>query len=223
MDKLVITGQNRLEGTVEIGGAKNAALPILAATLLTDEKCIIKNVPRLSDINTMGKILRSLGAKVEIDENVVIVESRNYKNYIAPYKLVSTMRASICVLGPLLAKLKRAEVSFPGGCVIGPRPIDLHLKGIRALGAEVKVERGYIIADGKAMRGNRVYLGGHFGSSVLATANVITAAVLTKGKTLIENAACEPEIVDLENFLLKMGAKIKGAGGHTIEIEGVKN
>ena len=222
MDKLVIAGPNRLEGTVDISGAKNAALPILAATLLTDDKCVIKNIPNLKDISTMIRILRSFGAKVDIDQDVVTVNPKGYENYIAPYKLVSTMRASICVLGPLLAKLRRAEVSFPGGCVIGPRPIDLHLKGIRALNVQLKVERGYIIADGKRMRGGHVYLGGHYGSSVLATANTMMAAVLCKGKTIIENAACEPEMVDLEKFLLKMGAKIKGVGSHTLEIDGVK-
>jgi len=222
MDKLVILGGNRLDGAVEISGAKNAALPILAATLLTDEKCVIRNVPHLSDINTMAKILRSLGARVEIEDSVVTIYPKGYKNYVAPYKLVSTMRASICVLGPILGKQRRAEVSFPGGCIIGPRPIDLHIKGIKALGAKVKVERGYIIADGKNLRGAHIYLGGHFGSSVLATANTMMAAVLAKGKTVIENAATEPEVVDLENFLNKMGAKIKGVGTHTVEIEGVK-
>ncbi|MBU1037696.1 MAG: UDP-N-acetylglucosamine 1-carboxyvinyltransferase [Candidatus Omnitrophica bacterium] len=222
MDKLVVEGSKRLTGTVEISGSKNACLPILAATILTDDKSVIKNASALRDISTMIKILKNLDVKVKQEGAVVTVEPSGFKKYIAPYELVSTMRASICVLGPLLAKHKRAEVSFPGGCVIGPRPIDIHLKGLRALGVEIKVEKGYIIADGRKMRGSHVYLGGHFGSSVLATANVMMAAVLTKGVTVIENAACEPEVVDLAHFLIKMGAKIKGQETHRIIIEGVK-
>jgi len=222
MDKLVIEGGGRLEGTVEISGAKNACLPILAATLLSDEKSVIRNVPALKDMSTMLKILKNLGARVEQKGGVITVEPGGYKNHIAPYELVSTMRASICVLGPLLAKQRRAEVSYPGGCTIGSRPIDLHLKGMRALGADIKVERGYIIADGKRLRGGSVYLGGHFGSSVLATDNTMMAATLAKGITVIENAACEPEVVDLADFLVKMGASIKGQGTSRITIEGVK-
>jgi len=222
MDKLVIEGGRRLEGTVEISGAKNACLPILAATLLSDEKSVIRNIPSLKDMSTMLKILKNLGARVEQKGDTITVEPRGYKSYIAPYELVSTMRASICVLGPLLAKQGRAEVSYPGGCTIGPRPIDLHLKGIRALGADLKIERGYIVADGKHMHGGSVYLGGHFGSSVLATDNTMMAATLTKGVTVIESAACEPEVVDLADFLVKMGARIKGQGTPRIIIEGVK-
>ena len=222
MDKLVIEGGRRLEGTVTISGAKNACLPILAATLLSDEKSVIRNIPSLRDIATMLKILKNFGARVVQDGDVIIVEPKGYTKYTAPYELVSTMRASICVLGPLLAKHKKAEVSFPGGCIIGPRPIDIHLKGLTALNAKLKVERGYIIADGSKMRGAHIYLGGHFGSSVLATANVMMAATLTKGVTIIENAACEPEVMDLSTFLVKMGARIKGYGSHRIIIEGVK-
>lgn len=222
MDKLVIEGGNRLEGTVTISGAKNACLPILAATLLSDEKSVIKNIPALRDMSTMLKILKNFGIRVTQDGGTVTVEPRGYKKYIAPYELVSTMRASVCVLGPLLAKHRRAEVSFPGGCVIGPRPIDLHIKGLKALGADLKVERGYIIADGRKLHGGNVYLGGHFGSSVLATANTMMAATLANGTTVIENAACEPEVVDLTNFLIKMGAKIKGVSTHRLIIEGVK-
>jgi UDP-N-acetylglucosamine 1-carboxyvinyltransferase len=222
MDKLVIEGGARLSGTVQIGGAKNAALPILAATLLTDEKCIIDNVPLLRDVQTMIRILRSLGVKVQIQDGRILVWPANYSGYTAPYRLVSTMRASICVLGPLLAKKAQACVSLPGGCVIGPRPIDLHFKGLRALGAQIKIEHGYIKASAKRLRGGHIYLGGPFGSSVLATANVMMAATLTAGKTIIENAACEPEIVDLANFLVKMGARIVGQKTPTIEIEGVK-
>ncbi|MCQ9208709.1 MAG: UDP-N-acetylglucosamine 1-carboxyvinyltransferase, partial [Omnitrophica bacterium] len=218
MDKLLIEGGRKLSGTVQLSGAKNAALPILAATLLTNEKCLISNVPPLCDVQTMVKILRSLGVRVQMQKAQVTVWPGNYKGDTAPYKLVSTMRASICVLGPLLAKRAVARVSLPGGCVIGPRPIDLHLKGLMKLGAKVKIDHGYIYAEGKKLRGNSIYLGGPFGSSVLATANVMMAATLTPGRTVIENAACEPEIVDLANFLGKMGAKIKGQRTHLIEI-----
>ena len=190
MDKLVIEGGRRLKGTVTISGAKNACLPILAATLLSDEKSVIKNIPALRDMSTMLKILKNFGVRAQQEGSAVTVEPHGYKKYIAPYELVSTMRASVCVLGPLLAKQRRAEVSFPGGCVIGPRPIDLHIKGLKALGAKIRVERGYILADGRNLKGGNVYLGGHFGSSVLATANVMMAATLAKGETVIENAAC---------------------------------
>lgn len=222
MDKLIIRGGKKLKGTIEIGGAKNAALPILAATILTDDTCIIYNVPTLSDINTMMKILSELGKEVFKNGDVITIKSGGHNKYRAPYELVSTMRGSICVLGPLVGKRKKAEVSFPGGCVIGPRPIDLHIKGMKGLGVNIKVRGGYIIADGRKMSGNRIYLGGHFGSSVLATANVLMAAVLANGRTIIENAACEPEVVDLVMFLKKMGANIIGEGSHRIEITGVK-
>ncbi len=222
MDKIIIEGGVPLKGTIEVSGAKNAALPILAATLLTDEKCTIKNVPRLRDVGTMLKILRSLGVKVQMEENRVVVEPKRYQRFVASYKLVSTMRASICVLGPLLAKQKQARVSMPGGCVIGQRPVDLHLKGLRALSAKIKIEHGYIVAAAKKLRGNNIFLGGAYGSSVLATTNVLMAAVLAQGRTVIENAACEPEVVDLANFLIKMGAKISGQGTPRLEIEGVR-
>jgi UDP-N-acetylglucosamine 1-carboxyvinyltransferase len=222
MDKLVIEGGNRLTGSVTISGAKNACLPILAATLLSDDRSVIRNVPSLRDMSTMLRILRNLGVKVEQERDSIWVEPKGYKKYTAPYELVSTMRGSICVLGPLIGKQRCAEVSFPGGCIIGPRPIDLHLKGLEALGVRIKVEKGYIIADAKRLRGGDVYLGGHFGSSVLATGNTMMAAVLAKGVTVMENAACEPEVVDLANFLLKMGAKIKGHGTHRVIIEGVR-
>ncbi len=222
MDKLVIEGGFPLKGEVEISGAKNAALPILAATLLTDERCVIKNAPSLRDVSTMLKILRSLGVKVQMQNSRIVVTPSGYNKCVAPYKLVSTMRASICVLGSLVAKKGYAEVSIPGGCVIGPRPIDLHLKGIKSLGANIQIKAGYIIAQGKKLKGCHIYLGGPFGSSVLATANVMMAATLSKGVTIIENAACEPEIVDLIDFLTKMGAKIKGRNSHILEIEGVK-
>jgi UDP-N-acetylglucosamine 1-carboxyvinyltransferase len=223
MDKLVIEGGVKLKGEVTISGAKNAVLPIMAATLLTDDACVIKGVPDLRDTNTMIKILRSLGKGVEFDKGVVTVTALRKTNHIADYKLVSTMRASFCVLGPLLGKLKKAKVSLPGGCVIGVRPVDLHLKGIKTLGADISIESGYVIAKADKLKGAHIYLGGVYGSSVLATDNVMMAAVLANGKTLIEAAACEPEVVDLAEFLIKMGAKIKGYGTPVIEIEGVKH
>ncbi|MFH1395715.1 MAG: UDP-N-acetylglucosamine 1-carboxyvinyltransferase [Candidatus Omnitrophota bacterium] len=221
MDKLVVEGGCKLNGKVRVSGAKNACLPILAAVLLTDEECVISNVPDLRDVTTMLKILGALGRSVERQGNVVHVSAGSVTNVTAAYELVSTMRASIAVLGPLIAKYGNAKVSFPGGCVIGPRPIDLHLKGLRALGAEIKVEEGYILAAVKRLKGKRIYLGGHFGSSVLATANTLMAAVLSEGETVIENAACEPEISDLINFLNLMGAKILGNGTPTLKINGV--
>ena len=223
MDKLVIEGGRRLTGTVEISGSKNSCLPILAASLLTSERSVIKGVPRLADISTMSKILRNLGVRVDQRDDTLSILPGDYQGRTAPYELVSAMRASVCVLGPLLARFRRARVSFPGGCVIGPRPIDLHLKGLRALGAEIKIEGGYIVAETKGLKGCTVYLGGHFGSSVLATANIMMAATLAKGKTVIENAACEPELVDLAKFLNTMGAAITGYNTHRIEIEGVES
>ncbi len=224
MDKLVIEGGKRLEGTVSVSGAKNASLPILAATVLTKEKSVVKNVPEVADIFTMVKILKTMGAKVSFEKNVVQVDPSGIKNPVLTYKIVSTMRGSICFLGPLLARFNEATVSFPGGCVIGPRPIDLHIKGVRALGAEVTLEKGYVTAKAKnGLKGARIFLGGAFGSSVLGTGNVMMAATTAKGKTVIDNAACEPEVVDLGNFLKKMGAKIEGLGSPSIEVEGVKS
>jgi UDP-N-acetylglucosamine 1-carboxyvinyltransferase len=221
MDKLIVQGNARLKGEVTVSGSKNSALPILAAALLTDEPCIIRNVPLLRDTNSMIKILRSLGKDVEFEKGVVKV-SGSTSNYIADYKLVSTMRASFCVLGPLLGKLKKAKVSLPGGCIIGVRPVDLHIKGIKALGARITIDGGYVIAEAKKLHGTHIYLGGEYGSSVLATGNVMMAASLSKGKTIIEAAACEPEVWDLAEVLIAMGAKIKGHGTPTIEIDGVK-
>ncbi|MBL7155528.1 MAG: UDP-N-acetylglucosamine 1-carboxyvinyltransferase [Candidatus Omnitrophica bacterium] len=221
MDKLVIEGGRRLKGVVNISGAKNSALPIMAASLLTDDTCVINNVPLLKDVDTMIKILRALETKVEKKKGTLIISGK-CKKVKAPYDLVSTMRASVCVLGPLLAKKKYAEVSFPGGCVIGPRPIDLHLKGLERLGSEIKIKSGYILARTRKLKGAKIYLGGHFGSSVLATANTMMAATLAEGTTIIENAACEPETVDLANFLISMGAKIEGHSTPTMRIKGVK-
>jgi UDP-N-acetylglucosamine 1-carboxyvinyltransferase len=223
MDKLVIEGGAALRGEITAGGSKNAALPILAATLLTDEPCVIRNVPKLRDTLTMLKLLRSLGKTVDMVDDKVTVLTKGEISYIADYKLVSTMRGSFCVLGPLLAKLKRAKVSLPGGCIIGVRPVDLHLKGIKALGAKIEVDAGYVLATSKQLKGNHIYLGGVFGSSVLATANVMMAATMAEGVTIIDSAACEPEIEDLANFLVAMGAKIEGRGTPRISITGVKS
>lgn len=223
MEKLVIEGGIPLKGTVTVSGAKNSVLPLLAACLLTNERCRIKNVPNLRDVSTMIKILRSLGAIAEFSNGEVTVEAKNLKSHTADYKLVSTMRASFCVLGPLLGRFRKAKVSLPGGCIIGVRPVDLHLKGIQSLGAKVDIQGGYVVVEAKHLCGGNMYLGGAFGSSVLATDNVMMAAVLAKGKTVIESAACEPEVVDLANFLNKMGAKIRGQGTPCIEIEGVRH
>lgn len=222
MDKLVVEGGTRLEGAVRASGAKNAALPIMAAALLADSPSEISGVPRLRDISSMMQLLSALGAKVAWrGRHTLVIDPSSLTSHVAPYEIVSTMRASICVLGPLLARLGRAKVSHPGGCVIGPRPVDLHIKGLRLLGAKMKVEHGYIVANAKRLRGADIFLGGTCGSSVLATANVLMAATLAEGTTVIESAACEPELVDLARFLTKMGASIKGAGSPRIEIKGV--
>lgn len=222
MEKLIIEGEKPLKGEVTISGSKNAALPIMAATLLTDEPCVIRNVPILRDTTTMLELLKTLGKSVEIAGNKVTITGSGKSNHVADYKLVSTMRGSFCVLGPLLAKLRKAKVSLPGGCVIGIRPVDLHLKGLKALGAKMEIENGYVISHARHLKGAHIYLGGMFGSSVLATANILMAATLAKGETVIESAACEPEIENLTHFLNSMGAKIKGKGGHRLTITGVK-
>lgn len=221
MDSLLIKGATPLSGEVRVSGAKNACLPMFAAALLTDEKCVLKNVPNLSDVRFMADIVRAVGAEVSNpSEGVWEICAKNL-SHIAPYELVRKMRASICLLGPLSARMKKAEVSLPGGCVIGARPVDLHIKGMRALGAKVEIERGYICVDAHKMRGAQVYLGGRFGSTVTGTANIVMAAVSIPGTTVIENAACEPEIADLCAMLEKMGAIIEGAGSPTISITGV--
>jgi UDP-N-acetylglucosamine 1-carboxyvinyltransferase len=222
MEKLIVHGGTPLKGRVTISGSKNSSLPILAATLLTKEKCTIRRVPDLSDTNFMTQILAELGAEVERASGVVVVEAAKIKS-TAPYDLVRKMRASICVLGPLTGRLREAKVSLPGGCVIGDRPVDLHLKGLEALGAIVKVDGGDIQVDAhKKLKGTSINLMGKHGSTVLGTDNVMMAAVLAKGTTIIEGAAAEPEVEDLANFLIKMGAKIEGAGTNRIVIEGVK-
>ncbi len=221
MDSLLIKGATPLSGEVRVSGAKNACLPMFAAALLTDEKCVLKNVPNLSDVRFMADIVRAVGAEVSNPtEGIWEICAKNL-SHIAPYELVRKMRASICLLGPLSARMKKAEVSLPGGCVIGARPVDLHIKGMRALGAKVEIERGYICVDARKMRGAQVYLGGRFGSTVTGTANIVMAAVSIPGTTVIENAACEPEIADLCAMLEKMGAIIEGAGSPTISITGV--
>jgi len=221
MDKLIIRGRIKLKGTVEVSGSKNSALPILAATLLTDESCILHNVPRLNDIDTMCEILGALGVKVTRKGSTLMTKVVNAKRCMAPYGLVRKMRASISVLGPLLAKRKRALVSYPGGCVIGVRPIDLHLKGLRAIGADIQIRHGYLDAKAKKLKGALIYLGGQFGSTALGTCNVMSAAALASGTTVIEDAACEPEVQDLAYFLTEMGARIQGIGTKRLIIEGV--
>ena len=221
MDSLLIKGATPLSGEVRVSGAKNACLPMFAAALLTDEKCVLKNVPNLSDVRFMADIVRAVGAEVSNPSDGVWEICAKNLSHIAPYELVRKMRASICLLGPLSARMKKAEVSLPGGCVIGARPVDLHIKGMRALGAKVEIERGYICVDARKMRGAQVYLGGRFGSTVTGTANIVMAAVSIPGTTVIENAACEPEIADLCAMLEKMGAIIEGAGSPTISIKGV--
>ncbi len=221
MDKFVVY-KSSLQGEVEISGSKNACLPIMAATLLTDEECKIFGVPDLTDVRTMIKILEILGKKIVFEDGVLVIKTKNTKSCVAPYRLVRTMRASFCCLGPLLAKRGRAKVSLPGGCVIGPRPVDLHIKGLRELGANIRIDKGYCIGETKGLRGKRIFLGGNFGPSVLATANVLMAASLAEGETVIECAACEPEIEDLARFLKKMGADIQGEGTPIIRVRGVK-
>lgn len=192
----------------------------MAATLLTKEKCVIHRVPNLSDVGFMAQILASLGAKVTTDGDTVTVQAEKLKT-VGNYDLIRKMRGSICILGPLLGRQRKAKVSLPGGCVIGPRPIDLHLKGMRDLGAKLNIEEGYVVANTKRLRGTEIFLGGRAGPTVLGTANLMMAAVLAKGVTIIDSAACEPEVVDLAEFLCKMGAKITGAGSPTITIHGV--
>jgi UDP-N-acetylglucosamine 1-carboxyvinyltransferase len=221
MDSLSIKGGVPLHGEVTVSGAKNAVLPIMAATLLTAEPCVIRRVPDLSDVTFMGQILTSLGAKVKLNGDTLTVQAAKIKG-VGDYDLIRKMRGSICILGPLLGRLRRASVSLPGGCVIGPRPIDLHLKGISQLGARITIEGGYVRARAPRLAGGDVFLGGRAGPTVLGTANVMMAAALADGVTLIESAACEPEVVDLACFLNAMGARIVGAGSPTITITGVK-
>jgi UDP-N-acetylglucosamine 1-carboxyvinyltransferase len=220
MESLLIKGGVPLNGEVTISGAKNAVLPIMAATLLTAEPCTIRRVPNLSDVKFMGQILTSLGATVKFEGDSITVQARKIRE-VGDYDLIRKMRGSVCIMGPLLGRLRRATVSLPGGCVIGARPINLHLKGFEALGAKIIIEEGYIHAKARKLIGSDMFLGGRAGSTVLGTANVMMAATLAEGMTIIESAACEPEVVDLAKFLNSMGAHITGAGSPTIKITGV--
>ncbi|MFO1499478.1 MAG: UDP-N-acetylglucosamine 1-carboxyvinyltransferase [Verrucomicrobiota bacterium] len=221
MESLLIKGGVPLHGEVTISGAKNAVLPIMAATLLTAETCTIHRVPALSDVTFMGQILESLGAEVAFKGNTLTIRAGNIFG-IGDYDLIRKMRGSICIMGPLVARLHKARVSLPGGCVIGSRPIDLHLKGLQALGAKVSVQNGYVIVSAPKLCGTELFLGGRAGPTVLGTANVMMAAALANGVTIIDSAACEPEVTDLANFLNAMGARITGAGSPTITITGVE-
>lgn len=224
MDIFHIEGPVRLSGSVNINGSKNASLPIMAATILAPGKSSLKAVPRLSDISVCGKLLERLGCKLTrgIDGDLYI-DSTVIDNPVGEYEIVRMMRAGICILGPLLARCGRAEVSMPGGCAIGDRPVNLHIRGLRELGAQIHLKNGYIIAETpNGLRGKDIFMGGPFGSTVLGTANVLMAATLAKGHTVIESAACEPEITDLANCLNKMGARITGIGSPRLIIEGVK-
>ncbi len=221
MDVLRIEGSRPLSGEVTVGGAKNAALPIFAATLLTSSPCTIRNVPDLSDIRFMADILRHLGAEVEDQGDGVWQITASSIDHTAPYDLVRKMRASVCLMGPLIGRLRKAVVSLPGGCVIGPRPIDIHLKGLAGIGCSTEIENGYVHLDGTGLRGSDIFLGGRHGSTALGTANLVMAAVLAPGTTRIDGAACEPEIVDLCRMLVSMGARIEGIGSHALVIDGV--
>ncbi|MEO5968775.1 MAG: UDP-N-acetylglucosamine 1-carboxyvinyltransferase [Bdellovibrionia bacterium] len=221
MDKIKIRGGIPLRGTVQVSGAKNAALPILIASLLTEEQCVFTRVPQLQDIQTILKLLSHFGATVDsrLSESEVRLQAKNIEVLEAPYDLVRTMRASVVVLGPLLARFGHAKVSMPGGCAIGARPINYHLAGLERLGANVELENGYVIVSAKKLRGNRVSF--EF-PSVGATQNLMMAAALAEGETLLENCAREPEIIDLANALIAMGAEIEGAGTEIIQIQGKK-
>jgi UDP-N-acetylglucosamine 1-carboxyvinyltransferase len=220
MDKLQVTGGARLDGEVRISGAKNAALPILAATLLADEPVEVRNVPHLQDVTTMIQLLSRMGVKVTLGEQQrVEVDARGIKEFIAPYDLVKTMRASILVLGPMLARFGQADVSLPGGCAIGARPVNIHVAGLAAMGADIHVENGYIRARAGRLKGARLVLDT---VTVTGTENLMMAATLAEGQTVIENAAREPEVVDLAQMLVAMGARIQGAGTDRVTIDGVK-
>jgi len=219
MDKLIIRGGERLDGEIRISGAKNSALPILASTLLSTEPVTICNLPHLNDITTMIELFGCMGVNVLMDEKMnVEVDVSTIKKLSAPYDLVKTMRASILVLGPLLTRFGEAAVALPGGCAIGSRPVDLHIRGLEAMGAEIKVEDGYIKAKAKRLQGATIFMDT---VTVTGTENIVMAATLANGNTVIENAAREPEVVDLIRCLIRMGAKIKGAGTDTIFVEGV--
>jgi UDP-N-acetylglucosamine 1-carboxyvinyltransferase len=221
VDKLIITGGQPLDGEIRISGAKNAVLPILAATLLSEGPVMISNVPHLHDVTTTMELLGRMGVNLTVDERLnVEVDPSTISQFRAPYELVKTMRASILVLGPLLARYGRAEVSLPGGCAIGSRPVDLHIKGLQAMGAEIAIENGYIMARAERLKGAKLVMDT---VTVTGTENLLMAATLADGETVIENAAREPEVIDLANFLIKMGARISGAGTDTIVVQGVES
>lgn len=225
MDVFEIEGSRRLSGEIAVNGSKNAALPLMAAALLTEEPIEFEDIPNLSDIRNMQRLLTELGCGVDqTGTHSCTLHTTDSSESHARYDIVKTMRASVCVLGPLLAARGKARVSLPGGCAIGQRPIDLHLKGLEALGATFELQEGDVIGrvPGGRLRGNRIFLGGAFGSTVLGTANIMSAATLAEGTTVIESAACEPEIVDVANLLISMGAKITGAGSPRIVVEGVE-
>jgi len=222
MDKFVIKGGKKLSGPVEISGSKNAVLPVLAASLLAEKgETVIQNVPDLADIDTMLKVLEHLGAKIKRDvkEKKVAINAENLSSFEAPYDLVRKMRASFLVLGPLLSRIGKAKVSLPGGCVLGPRPVNLHLAGLSALGAKLEEEHGYVIATVDKLKGNIIYFDR---PSHTGTENLMMSACLAEGETTLVNAACDPEVIDTANFLNSMGAKIAGAGSSTVRISGVK-
>lgn len=222
MDMFVVRGGNPLRGRVRVGGAKNAALPMMAASIMADSPVTLHDVPELVDVSTLSQLLGSLGVLVERhDDQSLHLDVIDESPVVADYELVRRMRASICVLGPLLARRGQACVSLPGGCAIGDRPIDLHLKGLQALGADVRIERGYVMASCPRLKGARVFLGGSFGSTVTGTCNVMAAAALADGVSTIEFAACEPEVVNFGNLLNAMGARIEGLGTPFLRIEGV--
>lgn len=223
MDRLVVQGGARLSGRLRAAGSKNEVLPLMAAALLTDEPLVIRHVPELRDVATLAGILGALGVACRRDGSTLTLQSQDESACEAPYDLVSTMRASVCVLAPLVARRGRARVSMPGGCVFGVRPVDLHLKGLNALGAGIEVQGGYLVSEvGRRLRGASLYLASRFGSSVLATAQALMAATLAEGTTVLEGAAMEPEITRLAQCLQAMGADISGLGGHRLVIRGVE-
>ena len=219
MKKLKIQGGHSLRGEIHISGSKNAALSIIAASIMTEERVVLENIPHLEDVTTMIRLIAGMGVSVTLaDDNKLILDSSKIRNFLAPYDLVKTMRASILVLGPLIARFGEASVSLPGGCAIGARPVNLHLDGLKAMGADIEINEGYICAKAKKLKG------AHFSFSpvsVTGTANLMMAGVLAEGQTILENAATEPEVINLGDFLLKMGAKIKGLGTRKITIDGV--
>ena len=224
MDIFRIEGPVQLYGSVTINGSKNSSLPIMAASILVAGKSTISGVPNLSDIRVCSELLSQLGCTVQRDENGDLhIDATVVDNPVGDYEIVRRMRASICILGPLVARCGRAEISMPGGCAIGVRPVDIHLRGLSELGAHIRLENGYIVAEAPyGLKGKEIFLGGPFGSTVLGTGNVLMAATLARGRTIIESAACEPEVADLATFLNKMGAKISGIGSPRLVVEGVK-